>query len=92
LNQPEIVDVFRSMGFSVLLLHQIGDGCPDILIGKFKKNWLVEIKDGRRIPSQKRLTEDEKDFHEKWRGVVFVIESVEQAIALAKKLGELYGT
>ena len=85
-NQPEIVDAFRRMGFSVLTLHTVGHGCPDILIGKLGKNHLVEIKDGNKPPSARKLTRDEQKFHELWRGSIFVVESIEAAMLLGNQL------
>lgn len=80
-NQPEIVKALRKMGATVLHLHTLGRGAPDILIGFRGKNALAELKDGTKSPSARQLTEDEKKFHAEWRGQVAIIESVEQAIA-----------
>ena len=85
-NQKEIVKTFRQLGFSVAITSMIGCGFPDILIAKHRKNYLVEIKDGRRIPSERDLTPDEEEFISEWRGAIYIVESVEQAIALAKLL------
>jgi len=85
-NQPEIVRAFRELGCSVQHLHAVGQGCPDILIGKYGLNLLVEIKDGKNMPSKKRLTQDEADWHRQWRGQVCIVESTKQAVALITKL------
>ena len=84
-NQPEIVRALRKLGCSVLMLHQLGKGCPDILIGFRGKNILAEIKDGSKVPSKRTLTTDEKEFHDMWRGQVAVIESIDDAICLLQK-------
>lgn len=81
-NQREIVKAFRDAGCSVQHLHTIGQGCPDVLVGKNGLNFLIEIKDGNKIPSQKKLTKDESEWHEKWRGQVCIVESVSDVIAL----------
>ena len=80
-NQPQIVAALRKMGATVLHLHTIGHGCPDILVGHRGKNALVEIKDGEKPPSAQKLTPDEAAFHAEWRGQVAVINSVNDAIA-----------
>lgn len=77
-NQKEIVTALRKCGYSVLHLHALGKGAPDILVGVAGKNYLFEIKDGERIPSQQKLTADEKVFHDTWNGQVAVVNSVEQ--------------
>jgi Holliday junction resolvase len=87
-NQPEIVEAFRKLGYSVLLLHQVGSGCPDICVGKHGYNYLVEIKDGKKSPSQRELTPQEKDFHDSWRGHVMIINSVQDVVHFEERLKE----
>lgn len=43
-NQQDIVDELRDLGISVLILSQVGGGCPDLLIGHRGKNYLIEVK------------------------------------------------
>ena len=90
-NQSEIVEEFRRQGCSVLHLHTIGKGCPDILVGLVssrygKLNILVEIKDGKKPPSQRKLTEDEAKFHRDWLGVVTTITSLDEVRSLVNTL------
>ena len=85
-NQAEIVAAFRKFGCSVLPLHTVGSGCPDICVGLNKKSVLVEIKDGSKPKSDRELTKDEEKFHNEWRGSLFVVESLEDVIALVKGL------
>ncbi len=79
-NQPFITKALRDAGASVLVLSNMGHGCPDLLVGKDNRNWLMEIKDPSRKPSERRLTEDEQVFHVLWRGHVCVVETVEDAL------------
>lgn len=76
-NQPEIVKAFRGFGYTVQHLHTVGKGCPDILVGKFGLNFLIEIKDGDKMPSQQKLTPDEEQWHSLWRGQVDIIKNKE---------------
>lgn len=85
-NHTEIVSAFRKLGCSVLPLHMVGRGCPDLAIGKCSKTVLVEIKDGSKTASRKELTKDEQKFHAEWLGSLFVVESVSDVIALVKGL------
>lgn len=78
-NQPEIVEYLRSLGMSVCLLHTVGKGVPDLLVGFRGRNVLLEVKDGEKPPSRRRLTEDESDWHTKWAGQVDVVETKEEA-------------
>jgi hypothetical protein len=81
-NQSEIIQALRKHGASVQPIHIIGKGCPDLLVGFNGRNWLVEVKDGGKVPSQRRLTPDEAAWHRSWCGQVAIAESVEDAIAL----------
>ena len=89
-NQPLIVLTFRKLGWSVECLHAVGGGVPDLLIGKMGFNFLVEVKDGKKPPSKRKLNADQVEWHEKWRGQACVIETVEQAMAFhAEKTREI---
>jgi len=79
-NQPLIVKALRGAGASVRILSNVGDGCPDLLVGFRQQNWLMEIKDPTRKPSERQLTDDEKDFFQGWRGQVCMVETVEEAL------------
>jgi hypothetical protein len=80
-NQPEIVAALRKIGASVQPLHAVGSGCPDILVGWRGMNTILEIKDGAKPPSARKLTPDQVEWHANWRGQVAVVETVEEAIA-----------
>ena len=75
------MEALRKLGASVLHLHTIGKGAPDIAIGYKGRNALIEIKDGTKPPSARKLTPDEQKFHDEWRGQVAIIESIDEAIA-----------
>lgn len=82
-NQTLIVSALRQVGALVQHLHTVGGGCPDLLVGFRKRLVLLEIKDGSKKPSERRLTEAEEKFHALWKGAgfpVFVVETVEQAL------------
>jgi hypothetical protein len=86
-NQSAIVDALRAAGASVEpKLARVGEGCPDLLVGIRGVNALFEIKDGEKTPSRRKLTQDEKDWHAEWRGTVYVIYSVEQALKVLATL------
>lgn len=83
-NQPAIVQALREVGASVQHLHAVGRGCPDILIGFRGVSYVAEIKDGSKPPSKRRLTPDEEEWHQKWRGQVAIIETIEDALRLIR--------
>lgn len=80
-NQPAIVAALRKLGASVLHLHQLGKGAPDLAVGYQGRNFFLELKDGDKPPSARKLTPDEQKFHAEWRGQVAIIESVDEAVA-----------
>ena len=75
-NQPEIVKALKAAGCSVLDLHEVGKGCPDLLVGWQGQDLLVEIKteDGKLEPVQ-------VDFHRDWRGRCIVARSAAEVFA-----------
>lgn len=81
-NQPVIVATLRRCGFAVAHTHTIGKGFPDLVIARNGWTGLVEVKDADKPPSARRLTNDEYDFHQKWPGEIFIIESVDDVLKL----------
>jgi hypothetical protein len=57
----------------------------DAVVGKFGHTYLIEIKDGSKPPSKRKLTEDEETFWRDWRGSLILIESVDDVIAFDRK-------
>jgi hypothetical protein len=74
-NQAEIVAALEKSGATVLHLHMVGRGCPDIAVGHNNRTYLMEIKSGRGM-----LTPDELAFFESWRGQVVAVYSPEDAL------------
>lgn len=75
-NQKDIVSALRIAGYTVELLHRVGGGCPDILVGVNKKwNLLMEIKilDGD-------LNDKQIEWHANWTGQVCVIRTAKEAV------------
>jgi hypothetical protein len=64
----------------------LGNGCPDLVIAFNGKMACVEIKDGTKPPSARKLTLDEVEFMNTWRGKYVIIESVDDVIALLRDL------
>ena len=79
-NQKKIVFALRESGVSVQHLHEVGNGCPDLLCGYDGVNYLIEVQDGKKYKSQQQLTADQKKWHYDWQGQVEVISSVEEAL------------
>lgn len=83
-NQNEIVNAFRKMGASVLITSQLKN-CFDLLVGYKGVNYIVEVKDGKKPPSQRKLTKGEQKFKDTWQGgEYYIIESIDDVINLLK--------
>lgn len=83
-NQGQIVDALRKCGAFVRVVTQ-GDGIPDLLVAYNGYTILMEVKDGNKPPSARRLTEAEQKFFDEWKGgMLAVVESVEDALNLLK--------
>jgi Holliday junction resolvase len=86
-NQNQIVDAMRKAGAVVRIISQ-GDGIPDLLVGYKGYTILMEVKDGDKVPSARKLTEAEQKFFDDWRGgMLAVVNSVEEALEILENCG-----
>jgi len=86
-NQPAIVQALRAFGATVQPLHTVGAGVPDLLVGYRGRTALVEVKDGLRPPSERRLTTDQQEWHGNWRGgTLAIVCDVESALRVLKTM------
>lgn len=84
-NQEQIVKALRAIGATVRVVTQ-GNGLPDLLVGYRGHTALMEVKDGKKPPSARKLTEAEQKFFDEWRGgLLVVVESIDDAIDALKR-------
>ena len=74
-NQVAVVKALRKIGASVLHLHRVGSGCPDLLAAYRGRNVLLEVK----MPDEE-LNAPQVDFHANWGGEVHVVHSPLEAV------------
>jgi hypothetical protein len=79
-NHAEIVKDLRRYGFDVYDMSRVGQGFPDLLVCAHKKWILLEVKDGAKSPSERRLTEAQERFHKACKGPLAVVLSRDDAI------------
>ena len=65
-NHAEVVEALRSAGCKVWSTADVGHGFPDLLVGYRGVLHLLEVKNGSKPPSKRKLTEDEAKFHNEW--------------------------
>ena len=83
INQKAIVEHLRGMGCSVFHLHEVGKGCPDLLVGMNGITYLVEVKKDAKAS----FTPAQVEFQGSWKGSpVIRINNVEEAIAFVKNM------
>lgn len=81
-NHNAVCAALRAVGASVQSIAIVGGGCPDVIAAKNGKTVLFEVKDGKKPPSQRRLTDDEFAWHAAWQGISLVVMSPEDAVIL----------
>jgi hypothetical protein len=80
-NHAAIMKVLRQAGCAVQDLSHVGNGCPDLLVARNGQTWVIEVKDGSKPPSGRRLTPAEKEWLDGWRGENFVVINEREALA-----------
>ena len=82
-NHEQVVSALRAAGASVQSLAGVGKGVPDLLVGFQGKTLLMEVKDGKKTPSERRVTEDQVRWHGAWRGgPLAVVDGVDAALRM----------
>jgi len=82
-NHAEIINALRKIpNLSVFSTHEVGKGFPDIVIGYKGINYLIEIKDGNKPPSARKLTDAEVKFHNDWRGQIKIVNNLDEVLNL----------
>jgi len=88
-NQSSLVAAFREFGCQVQDTHEIGKGCFDLIVAIDFLNIFIEVKDGRKPPSARRLTPDQKMWNNTWTGLRAVVTNYDEVIDLVKETREL---
>lgn len=78
-GQGAIVDYLRAIGWSVHITSNLGGGFPDLVVSRARYTALVEVKDGTKPPSARQLTDDEREFRDKWPGDYVIATSPQDA-------------
>ena len=85
-NERDIIKALEAEGAFV---RQINDeGRFDLLVWHKGQTLLMEVKDGAKPPSARRLSDAEQKFHDEWPGDnLYVVNSEAEAIAILRSCG-----
>lgn len=84
-NHASIRAALRQCGWTVHDLSGVGGGVPDLLAIKRGRVVFIEVKDGAKRPSARKLTPDQVELHAAFRAAgapVHVVTSVDEVVAL----------
>ena len=84
-NQPEIVAYFRTWDCSVLIIADLKN-CCDIIVSKYGRSIFVEIKDGAKPKSARKLTLGEEKFKAETKGAWRLCENEKDAQVIINEL------
>lgn len=86
-NHSDIRDGLRQIpGVSVADTSAVGKGFPDLVVAykakdsAYRHTVLLEVKDGNKPPSKRKLTKAQKQFHAEWSGYVHVVTNLDEAL------------
>lgn len=84
-NHRDVAKAMEQAGFTVIDFSSVGRGVPDLYAAKAGRGLWVEVKDGSKVPSARKLTPDQLRFRERMAraGIhVYVVTSAEDAVRL----------
>lgn len=84
-TQADITRALRAIGATVVPLHMVGKGCPDLLVGFRGETILLEVKPpkGKRTIRKGEEGDAQRKFHETWRGgCLRIVHTPDEAIAV----------
>lgn len=76
-NEQEIVKALRKAGAYVAYI----DTPADLVVGYKGRTIILEVKDGNKPPSARKLTPNEQKFHDEWTGgPLHIVTCIQEAI------------
>lgn len=79
-NHGAVRDFLREHGWAVRSLASIGYDLPDFVVAREHFTALVEVKDGSKSPSKRKLSEGQESFRKTWPGIVITALNPEHAL------------
>ena len=85
-NLSQVVDEFRQLGCSVNVRN---DDLADLDVGFAGRSVIVEVKDGRKPPSARKLTKNQIDKRKTWTGGIQLVENLGHVYEVAAALKDV---
>ena len=83
-GEQDIIKAMRACGAFVKVIND--EGTFDLLCWYNGRTLLLEIKDGTKPPSARRLTDAEQKFHDEWPGAnLHIVNSEHEALDILKR-------
>ena len=83
-NEGEIVEALEAIGCAVHRLDQPVDLL--VAIAQDKRNILMEVKDGAKVPSRRKKTDLQEKFFATWPGEKAIVTTPEQAVEYVNRM------
>lgn len=84
-NHPEVVSLFIKLGWYVLDIAQLKN-CCDLIVAKDGHALAIEVKDGSKPPSARKLSEGEQKFKDEWLGEWRLVENDNDVLAINEEI------
>ena len=79
-NHREIIEALRAAGAAVTDTSAVGGGFPDLTVSYRRAWYLIEVKDGQKSPSRRKLTGDQQTWHGQQHATVHVVLTAHEAL------------
>lgn len=84
-NQSLLVEQMRKLGMSVFITSGVGEDFPDLVCGFRNINYLFEVKNPNKRPSQRKLRAGQQQFFNTWRGSVYKVETIDDVLKIIQQ-------
>ena len=87
-NHAEVRKHLERCGCTVHSTSDAGEGFPDMVVFSpfLRRTLLLEVKDGNKPPSKRKLTPKQRVFHRKWPADCYVVTSPDDALKVVGAL------
>ncbi len=88
-NHKEIKEELEKYGFSVHDAANLGDSFPDLVVAFQGITGLIEVKDGSKVPSKRKLSEGQIEFQQRWKGYIDTVINTKDCLKLRNRFFEM---